>query len=324
VCADYQYDMLAYPQCGCSVLLEDLQPASFIQLVNSFALAPLPALRSLPIDRRPSSVIVGEVRLREAPSSFVWPPIETVKATILRALVDAGFDSDYSVVYETGKDPNKLVFSADSKAQPRDVDDHAVAANEASWAIHNALQSMVGGAEVGIPFEVEVYRGSSLDTSPLEVEGDIEITNWSQAPGFRTTLARILEGPAGTAARRVLRHGITGDEVLVSSHREGVLLAYEVPGPHIGFTAYAEAAWGGARAHLEVLDDLRRLQRRLLQSGIQSSVRVRDVRIMSALAYRAKRALYSYCSHLNHHSLPFMALTSVQEEWGREEAQSEL
>ncbi|EER20340.1 hypothetical protein Pmar_PMAR010075 [Perkinsus marinus ATCC 50983] len=187
---------------------------------------------------------------------------------------------------------------------------------------NNALAALTMG---GTPaFEVEVFRGSSLDTSPLEVEGDIEIINWRDTMSFRRTVARILEGSVRGVAGRVLRHGITGDEVLVSSHKEGILLAYQVPGPHIGFTAYAEAAWGGTRAHLDVLDDLHTLQERLMQSGVEASIRVRDVRVMSGLVYRAKRALYSYCSHLDHRGkLSVVAPVSVAEEWGREEAQSQ-
>ncbi|KAF4677043.1 26S proteasome non-ATPase regulatory subunit 8, partial [Perkinsus chesapeaki] len=326
VCGDYRYDMAAYPQCGCNVLLEDLQPASFIQLVNSFALAPNPALRAMPVKRRTSSAaIIGEVKVHEV-AGYSWPSSKIVKSTILRALVDAaGFDRDYAVVYESEKDNNKFVFSADSMSHGQSNNiDHAAAANAASWAIHNALSKLMGGAFVGNPFEVEVYRGSSLDSSPLEVEGDIEITNWDKAPGFRDLVTQILEGPVSDISNRVLKHGITGDDVLVSSHNEGILLAHEVPGPHIGFTAYADAAWGGARAHLDVLDDLRRLQVRLSQSGVESLIRVHDIRIMSGLAHRAKRALYSYCSHLDHSNLPFMAPASIAEEWGREEAQSEL
>lgn len=57
----------------------------------------------------------------------------------------------------------------------------------------------------------------------------------------------------------------------------------------VRFTAYVEAAWGGTRAHLDILDDLHTLQERLMQSGVEASIRVRDVRVMSGLVYRAKR-----------------------------------
>lgn len=164
----------------------------------------------------------GEV-CNVTPCRWGWgPPIFPFR---LRALVAAGFDEDYTVVYEIRRDSHGLVFSVITPRMSmvgcsplRRTGGHHMArllrpkrltrpAGPSMWGVYtldgveayllacqNALAALtVGGTPA---FEVEVFRGSSLDTSPLEVEGDIEIINWRDTMSFRRTVLAAAGDPS--------------------------------------------------------------------------------------------------------------------------------
>ncbi|KAF4691562.1 26S proteasome non-ATPase regulatory subunit 8 [Perkinsus olseni] len=353
-CAEQTSQLYGSSVCGCSHLLDSLQPSHFYELAGSFAMS----TNSLVISqksRKPATAaaVIGKVR-------FPYPvldqghhaSVDRIKDAMIHALAAAGFNPVYTVIYDVAKDGlfAELVFSTEPFRVPvggLSPEQHEETARAAYTALHVRPQWRFSGDSVvpavrvawldlvppssdRTPFHLQVFRGCSLDNSPMEVEGEIEILNAENTQKFRDRVSLVLRQAMSKVNRENLdltfKNGVTGEDMEISSSPRGTIVAHSFAGNFVSFTIYTEANGGGLRPHLDVLADVRDLRRRFASAGIETLVRVNDVRSLSGshLQYQTGGFWWLPLTGASPGPAPHEALVPPEIAWDREATQSAL
>ncbi|KAF4725636.1 26S proteasome non-ATPase regulatory subunit 8, partial [Perkinsus olseni] len=179
--------------------------------------------------RKPATAaaVIGKVR-------FPYPvldqghhaSVDRIKDAMIHALAAAGFNPVYTVIYDVAKDGlfAELVFSTEPFRVPvggLSPEQHEETARAAYTALHGCLANLVPPSSDRTPFHLQVFRGCSLDNSPMEVEGEIEILNAENTQKFRDRVSLVLRQAMSKVNRENLdltfKNGVTGEDMEISS-----------------------------------------------------------------------------------------------------------